>query len=361
MKKIISFVLCFTCLYAQAQVVKGFYRTYKGNVMGAETVIHLHIVKNQAMGSIYLLKDPRPFFIYGTTLKGDSIFLSGSRSMATSMELSGTIRNGIIKGAAKLTLEDKVIRSGEATLQVDSSNYTSFDFYNATSGAGLPASLKNESRCELAAATIWPKANDSGPLAVLVQKNGLTFFSQKTNTNPLQFLTPMHQQKIKTWRAENVKAFPKGAADMGLSLSMDEDLRYLVLNENNTCINFIQYAYGYSGGAHGNAGSDILAIDKRNNKQLQLADVLNPAGIKTLPSLLEKAARSQFGIAANAALDDRLLVKTIQPAKQFFVTGAGIGFWYNAYEIASYADGDVVLFIPFSSIAKYLQPSFIKK
>jgi len=361
MKKLLSIFLCMICLYAQAQVTTGTYQVYRGNVMGAETVIHLHIAKAQAMGFIYLIKDPRPFFTYAAEIKGDSIFLSGGRSMQTSMEISGTISKGMIKGTARLTLEEKLIRSGAATLQLDTTHYTSFDFFSASASAGLPAAMKNESKYDQSSATVWPKATDKTVLATYVQKQGLTFLDQKTPGDPAQFLSASQQKNIKAWKASMAKAYPKGAADMGLSLSSSIDRRYMVLNENNTCINFIQYNEEYSGGAHSNANSEIQVIDKRTNKVLQLTDILTPAGIKALSPLLEKAARSQFGIAANAPLDSRLLVKNIQPAKQFFMDDAGIGFWYNAYEVASYADGHVILFIPLALIAKYIQPSFLKK
>ncbi len=356
----IGILLCLFSICAYPQVITGRYQTYTGNVMGAETVIHLHIAKDEAMGFIYLVKDPRPFFMYGAAIKGDSIFLSGGRSMQTSMEITATIKNGIIKGTAKLVLEEKMIRSGAATLLMDTTHYTALEFYKASASSRLPAKMKNESQYDQLTASIWPKANDRSLLAEFVQKRALSFLSQKTTIHPLQFLSVNQQQNIKKWKADNAKAYPKGAADMGLSLSASTDLRFMVLNENATCINFIQYDAAYNGGAHGNSSSQLLVVDKRNNKLLQLTDILTPAGIKTLPVLLEKAARSQFGIAAKAPLDGRLLVKNILPAEQFFMTDAGIGFWYNAYEIASFADGNVVLFIPLALITKYIQPTFIK-
>lgn len=361
MKKIIFIFLVLLNQSANAQVITGTYQTFRGNVMGAETVVHLHIAKNEAAGFIYLLKDPRPFFIYGAEIKGDSIFIYGDRSMQTSMQIMATLKNGNIKGNAKLVLEEKTIRSGAATLQLDTINYTAFDFYKASAESTLPPALKNQSRYDQSAATIWPKTNDNTTLGTYVQKKGLSFLNQKTTKHPSQFLSTNQQQNIKQWKADNAKAYPKGAADMGLSLSARTDQRFLVLNENKTCINFIQYYFEESGGAaHGNAGSEILVIDKRNNKELKLKDILTPAGLKALSPLLDKAARAQFGIAANAPLDKRLLVKRIDPSEQFFMSDAGIGFWYNAYQIASFADGDVVLFIPLASITKYIQPSFLK-
>ncbi len=361
MNKIIFFLLGFIGPGIHAQVITGSYQTYKGNVMGAETVIHLNRVKDQATGTMYLLKDPRPFFFYGSEIKGDSIFLYGDRSMQTSMQIMATIKSGNIKGTAKLELEGKTIRSGAATLLLDTVNYTAFDFYTAAAGSSLPPAMKNQSRYEQSAATIWPKANDKTPVGTFVQKKGLGFLNQKTTAHPLQFLSTSQQQNIKKWKADNAKAYPKGAADMGLSLSATTEQRFLVLQENKTCINFIQYYFSESGGAaHGSASSELLVIDKRNNKQLKLPDILTPAGIKVLPLLLDKAARSQFGIAANAPLDQRLLVKRIEPSDQFFMADAGIGFWYNAYQVASFADGDVILFIPLALISKYIQPAFLK-
>lgn len=197
MKMLIFILPGFVGLSTRAQVITGSYQTYEGNVMGAETVIHLHIAKDQATGFIYLLKDPRPFFIYGSVVKGDSIFLYGDRSMQTSMQIMATMKSGNIKGTAKLELAGKTIRTGAASLQVDTVNYTAFDFYKADTGTSLPPAMKNQSRYEQSAAIIWPKVNDKTVMGAFVQKKGLGFLNQKTVAHPLQFLRAGQQQNIK--------------------------------------------------------------------------------------------------------------------------------------------------------------------
>ena len=48
----------------------------------------------------------------------------------------------------------------------------------------------------------------------------------------------------------------------------------------------------------------------------------------------------------------------IAPNQNFFVTGKGMGFAYNPYEIGPYVMGEINIYIPFSDLKKYLKPDF---
>ena len=180
-----------------------------------------------------------------------------------------------------------------------------------------------------------------------------------TVTEPGKWLMNSVKKSATAWKKENSKLSPNDLSDMGLSLSVQEETRVMVMYENEYYITLANYTFSYSGGAHGNYGTSLATINKLNGQQMKLSDVLNITGIKMLPVILEKVARLQYAIKNNLPLDQNdFLVKKIEPSKNFYITSSGIGFLYAPYEIKSFADGDVNLLIPFTVLTTYLQPNF---
>jgi len=114
----------------------------------------------------------------------------------------------------------------------------------------------------------------------------------------------------------------------------------------------------YTGGAHGNYAHSYLNADLQRQQVWRLTDVVADTG--ALVPFLDAAARYRFRIAPDEPLGDRLFVEnnTISVTDVFFITPTGLGFVYNPYEIASYADGSVTLFLPYKRIVPFLTPSF---
>ena len=44
----------------------------------------------------------------------------------------------------------------------------------------------------------------------------------------------------------------------------------------------------------------------------------------------------------------------VKPTDNFYITGEGIGFFYNQYDIAPYASGSIDVFIPFRELKDVL-------
>lgn len=74
--------------------------------------------------------------------------------------------------------------------------------------------------------------------------------------------------------------------------------------------------------------------------------------------LLDAEARRYFAIAATESFEDRLLTDKVMPNGNICITPTGINFVYNPYEIASYADGIITLFLPYSQMKDLLKPEF---
>ena len=363
MKKMSFLLLLFVSSFLQAQ--KSYYKVYTGNIMGAEAVAHLHASEGHVGGYLYLVRDPRPFRIYffeSVIGKNDSIKFDGSRSHEVGINITGVLRQQEIQGNGTLYQEGKEIRKGAVLLKETIDPYTAFGFVSASGNTKLPANLKNDSECKLASSTIWPVAGDNSPLAANIRKIANEKFSLPPGKEPSVVLPAELQKGLTRWKNEYIKAGVKETENMGLSLSSEQENSLMVLSESKSVITLAFYSFDYSGGAHGNYSTELFSFDKRTNKRLQLSDVLAPSGVAALPALLSKAARAQFKVPANQTLEQAGMFKNNIPVtKNFWVDNAGLGFWYQPYEIGPYSFGEIPLFIPLAQLSAYIQPAFLKK
>lgn len=113
----------------------------------------------------------------------------------------------------------------------------------------------------------------------------------------------------------------------------------------------------YTGGAHGNYASTMYCLDVKNKKQLALSDIVK-IDTNTLQTILEKNFRELYNIKPNGDLKKVLFDNSIKPNKNFYFNQYGLAFMYNPYEVASYAQGQVVVFIPFTDLKQYLTQGF---
>lgn len=114
---------------------------------------------------------------------------------------------------------------------------------------------------------------------------------------------------------------------------------------------------GYTGGAHGNYAGNYLNLDMENNKLWKLEEVLTVDSVK-LSNELNAAARKRYRMPATEPLEGHYFDNSIGVNGNFYLTHKGISFCYNPYEIASYAQGQIKLFIPYANISDLLTPAF---
>ncbi|UYZ59317.1 DUF3298 and DUF4163 domain-containing protein [Hymenobacter latericus] len=114
--------------------------------------------------------------------------------------------------------------------------------------------------------------------------------------------------------------------------------------------------YSYTGGAHGNYGTTVASFDVRTGRALRYADIFRPGTEAQLTPVLSRAVRRTLGIGAAARLDEVLMVEQMPVTRNVYLTGGGVVFVYVPYEIASYAQGEIRVFVPFAELRPYLQP-----
>jgi len=147
--------------------------------------------------------------------------------------------------------------------------------------------------------------------------------------------------------SELVESFNNYYSSQDMSVLMNDN-RWLVFEIGNG---------EYTGGAHGMYNASYLNIDVQGKRLWRLEDIMTVDSIK-LQSLLEAAGRRYFNMSTTTKLEENFLVDRIMPNGNLYITGTGIMFVYNQYEIASYAQGVIPLFIPYTKIKDLLKPEF---
>ncbi len=112
----------------------------------------------------------------------------------------------------------------------------------------------------------------------------------------------------------------------------------------------------YTGGAHGNYGSSFANIDLAQKRIWKLTDIV--ADTAALRPLLNDAAIAYFELKPGEGMEERMLVDEVPPTENVCVGAKGLSFIYNPYEIASYADGQITLYIPYKKLLPLLTPAF---
>ncbi len=118
--------------------------------------------------------------------------------------------------------------------------------------------------------------------------------------------------------------------------------------------------YEYTGGAHGNGGTNYLNYDLRSSKRWMLDDMMRVDSAKII-ALLDTAARAQFNIPDGVPLMPNVFNSKLYIPQNYFVTHKGITFSFWPYDIAAYAQGEIQLFVPWTELHSILKPDFAQR
>lgn len=158
--------------------------------------------------------------------------------------------------------------------------------------------------------------------------------------------------------AEMQKTGPDRGFDAWMNYT-NSSQQSIVFNGNGfVVIDFL--ADSYTGGAHGNYSSTMFCLDVNNKKQMVLSDVVK-IDSNSLQKLLEQNLRKQYNIKPQNQISTVLFDNFLKPNKNFYFNSNGLAFMYNPYEVASYAQGQIVIFVPFSELSAYLNPAFAER
>lgn len=131
------------------------------------------------------------------------------------------------------------------------------------------------------------------------------------------------------------------------------------VNEKNIKVHYQHYPilslsntwYEYTGGAHGNHGTQFINYNCKTQSEILLKDLFNNEQIKELTKIAEQVFRKNEGLKTTDDYSNYFFENGIfiLPTN-FSIRKDGLLFQYGIYEIKPYVDGTTDLFVPFESI-----------
>jgi hypothetical protein len=116
----------------------------------------------------------------------------------------------------------------------------------------------------------------------------------------------------------------------------------------------------YEGGFHEIFVNHHICLDMNRKKRIFLKDILQP-DIAKITAQLNAGIRKQLKLSPTEQLSDQLLVDAVPLTDNFFISDRGITFCYSPGEIAGFAYGGVMLFVPYTDVSNMLTDDFKKR
>lgn len=129
------------------------------------------------------------------------------------------------------------------------------------------------------------------------------------------------------------------------------------LNERGI-LSYLQIVDVYTGGAHGMTFVDPMVFDCSAGTMLKLEDIFSDEGKTNLTRIADSTFRKNYSIPPDSAINSNgnwFAGDTFYLPKKFYVDQTGMIFFYDLYEVTSYADGMPEIFIPWARIEKLIR------
>nr|CAA6829477.1 MAG: Unknown protein [uncultured Thiotrichaceae bacterium] len=141
------------------------------------------------------------------------------------------------------------------------------------------------------------------------------------------------------------------------SWELDRSIRIVFTTKNMITLLFEEY--GYTGGAHPYSGYRYSVLSLEDGRQIQLADLLNPAYEAALNVAGEKIFRETRKLKEEETLEEQGFAfpnDVFSLNDNFGVLKEGLDFIFNSYEIAPYALGPTQFTVPYEDIQELVSP-----
>ncbi len=349
------------------------YRVYRGLLPGQADSITLHLVATSRIfeetgtahfgsyygpdGHLYSLQGqpsaaPDSVVLFDTSPEkavaatGSDLYWRLRRQPALGGELAGTIGGQLVRL--------RLVREGARSFVVR---------YFADSAAAFPKEAKSP-KGHISLQALLPVGGPAEPRQQL-EANMLRDLRGDTLSDlPIESLPAIYkkqrQQFFKDYRADAADLRPTPGDTAGIGgysgpLSYEDQTATYVLCQLDNLVSLGFFHYSYSGGAHGSYGTTAASYDLRTGRRLRYDDIFLPTAQAQLPKLLEQAVRPLVGLKPDEPLDQQLLVNKIPVTHNVLLTPGGVEFIYQPYEIASYAQGEVRVFLPLAQVRPLLR------
>ncbi|TGE10447.1 DUF3298 and DUF4163 domain-containing protein [Hymenobacter fodinae] len=345
----------------------AWYRQYRGVVPGTPDTVTLHLQsfgksrgdfsENRIWG-FYATADGQPHEVSGTSSSPDSITLRTSglpqtgEGPAWRLKQNGFLLVGSQQGQP---LQFRLVQPPGG-----------IGFVSRVFTDSVPARPNHPQDSIFGRTRLHALLPTSGAAQQTIQYHLLRGLRGDTvDTTPNPTLAAVWQQKrdaLKDYQQDVGPLVEAALADTSSSYRPAATLNYeteadtYVLWNKGNLLSIGFFVFDYSGGAHGNYGTTVRSYDTRTGRPLRYSDIFRPGTEHALEKLLGQYARLTLGLRPGEPLSKALFENTLPVTHNVFLTSGGAVFVYVPYEVASYAQGEIRVFVPFSALQPLLQP-----
>jgi hypothetical protein len=193
-----------------------------------------------------------------------------------------------------------------------------------------------------------PLISDSLIHLMLVKFTG----KQVRITQPEKLLDGMKQVYFENYLSTN-----EGIYNASMASSFNwQSLKFVhILMNGSHILSFYIDHYAFTGGAHGLQTRQFTMVNLWTGKEIGLKDVFKENSEAQLSSIISDRIHGMNHLPTSQSLKDAgFFTDPVKPTDNFYITGEGIGFFYNQYDIAPYASGSIDVFIPFRELKDVL-------
>ncbi|MEO5783497.1 MAG: DUF3298 domain-containing protein [Ginsengibacter sp.] len=335
-------------------VPTSFYKRFEGTIAGQPVIMHLHKNENKLEAGYYYKSTGGWLTLSADSFFGDSIVF---REYAAVYNFNNDIDDDTLRPQLRCRLQNDTL----AGIWISKDKKNSYPIVLKESYPEGSYKFSFESYADSVKA--YPTKAGS-PMAEMDNSFVVCENNEWLNDELKKILNYDSSLSFKNGFTKAVNVF---FADYKKELPAKMDSTDLqMLNYSNSNNLYVRYnekdfviieseVYSYSGGVHGNYGSNFYCFDLNGKKRMELYDIVSADSI-TMQHVAEKYFRMQYNV--KTALNEVLFENNLAANDNFYFNEKGIGFLYNPYEVASYAQGEINVFIPFTALEKFILPGF---
>lgn len=336
-----------------------FYKRYEGTIANQPVVLYLEKNDSVYHGTYYYTKVGEPITLMSSEsqIKDSLVFEELNEHISS----SDTIVTKLLCVFKQQDIIGQWVRGSKKHEVILHEKYTdgSYSFTMKKFIRTYKFPSENDHSPSASSSYKFPWATDGNPAAVWLNaqiKKSLGITDKNTSLElGIKGIVDSYFSQYQNNIAEEMKLLSD--TEYRYSMNHDESLDNKLLYNENGFVVIESNVYSYTGGAHGNYGTLYENYDVQSKKVLTLQDVIAIDSI-SLQRILETQFRKDQKIPRPRPLTEVLFESYLATTNNFAITTTGLNFLYNPYEIASYAQGQMQVYIPYASLSSYFTPYF---
>lgn len=189
-----------------------------------------------------------------------------------------------------------------------------------------------------------------------VRENILTaLFGSGYSTLPVQSAIDAYASDyLEMYKEENLPLVGMTGNEISMALSWEKYITGEFTGiYDGKYVNYTVTDYSYTGGAHGMNSETNYIFRLDNGEKVGIDDIFIEGNEDKLSEMIMASLKAN-GNEGDKSAADYLLVKKIEPTWNFHLSGKGVTFIYNPYEIAAYAAGTIRITVPWKDMKDIL-------